>query len=151
MKMATKSQVEKQELEHLTVSQRNRIKQEHESGKTVGQLGRKYGVKRLTVQKVLGATAAFAVAAGIGFVGSTPQAEAVPPGPNTCVSGGGGFIGFGSFRDCDLWADGSFYHEVFGGGPFAFGGSSGRVCDSPRGNPMPPATDWDPNTICPGW
>ncbi|QWY84398.1 hypothetical protein SEA_KNOCKER_56 [Mycobacterium phage Knocker] len=78
-------------------------------------------------------------------------AEAVPPGPNTCVSGGGGFIGFGAFRDCDLWPDGSFWHEVTGGGPFAFGGSSGRVCDSPRGNPMPPPTDSDPTTMCPGW
>ncbi|UOW93396.1 hypothetical protein SEA_LABELLE_71 [Mycobacterium phage Labelle] len=91
---------------------------------------------------------AFGMALGTAFAA---EAGAVPPGPNTCVSGGGGFIGGGSFRDCDLWQDGSFWHEVIGWGPFAHGGSAGRVCDSPRGNPFPPPTDSDPNTKCPGW
>lgn len=92
---------------------------------------------------LLAATAA----ATAGALFSAPTASAIPPGPNTCVSGGGGFIGYGGYRDCDLWPDGSFWHEVTGGGPFAWGGSSGRVCD---GFPVPPATDNDPSTPCPG-
>jgi len=69
-------------------------------------------------------------------------AKAIPPAPYTCISGGGLFA---TFRDCDLWSDGSFYHQVYGGF-IGYGGSEGRVCD---GNPPPP-TDWDPTTPCPG-
>lgn len=90
-----------------------------------------------------------AVVFGMGLSAAyAPEANAIPPGPNSCVSGGGGFIGGGGYEDCDLWPDGSFYHRVYGFGPFAFGGSSGRVCD---GSPIPPATDNDPTTKCPGW
>jgi hypothetical protein len=72
---------------------------------------------------------------------ATP-ADAIPPAPYTCVGGGGPFA---SFRDCDLWPDGSFWHEV-AGGFIGWGSSSGRVCD---GNPPIP-TDMNPNTPCPG-
>ena len=55
------------------------------------------------------------------------------------AAGGGGFIGGGSYEDCDLWADGSFWHRWTGWGPFAHGGGAGRVCDG-----MPPVpTDND--------
>ncbi|AEJ95725.1 hypothetical protein SEA_WALELIANO_50 [Mycobacterium phage Waleliano] len=81
-----------------------------------------------------------------GAVLAPAVAGAIPPGPNTCVGGGGGFIGYGGYEDCDLWADGSFWHRQWGSGPFAFGSSSGRVCDG-----MPPVpTDNDPRTPCPG-
>lgn len=95
--------------------------------------------------KVLAASAASAIMIGAGVFGM-PSAAAVP---GQC--GGGGFIGYGSFCDSDGWSDGSFWHCVGGGGPFAWGSTCNRVCDSPRGNPMPPLTDNDPNTKCPGW
>lgn len=76
---------------------------------------------------------------------SPTQAQAIPPGPNSCVSGGGGFVGGGWYEDCDLWPDGSFWHRWTGWGPFASGGGAGRVCDG-----LPPVpTDNDPNTPCP--
>jgi hypothetical protein len=53
---------------------------------------------------------------------------------------------FATFKDCDLWSDGSFWHEVYGGF-IGYGGSASRVCD---GFPVPPATDSDPSTPCPG-
>ena len=91
---------------------------------------------------VLSAMIAGAMYAGV--TTAAPSAEAIPPGPNSCVSGGGGFIGYGWYRDCDLWPDGSFWHEWGGSGPFAFGGGAGRVCDG-----MPPVpTDSDPRTPC---
>ena len=70
------------------------------------------------------------------------------PGMNC---GGGGFIGWGSYCDSDYWPDGSKLHCVSGGGPFAWGSRCDRVCDSPPGNPLPPITDSDPNTRCPGY
>ena len=71
------------------------------------------------------------------------EAQAIPPGPNQCIMGGGPFA---TFKDCDLWPDGSFWHSEFGGF-IGYGGREGRVCD---GFP-PPFTDNDPNTVCPGW
>lgn len=95
--------------------------------------------------KKLIATALMAAATAGAFV-SAPAAGAIPPGPNSCVGGGGGFIGYGGYEDCDLWPDGSFWHRQWGSGPFAFGSSAGRVCDG-----MPPVpTDNDPSTPCPG-
>jgi hypothetical protein len=73
---------------------------------------------------------------------SMPSANAIPPQPGVCISGGGPFA---TFRDCDLWPDGSFYHQEFGGF-IGYGGREGRVCD---GFP-PPFTDNDPTTMCPG-
>lgn len=90
------------------------------------------------------AIVALTVAAIAGASSSAPVAGAIPPGPNSCVSGGGGFIGFGGYEDCDLWPDGSFWHRWWGGGPFAAGGGAGRVCDG-----LPPVpTDSDPRTPC---
>lgn len=110
----------------------------------------KYRTKEKTMNKaqkyIVGFGASVTVAWGA-LVAGPAVAQAIPPGPNTCVSGGGGFIGYGSYTDCDLWPDGSFWHRVSGGGPFAWGDSSGRVCD---GFPIPPATDNDPTTPCPG-
>ena len=98
---------------------------------------------------------ASAMAVGVvtaGALSSAPVAAATPHPDGSCRVGGGGFIGGGAFRDCDMWPDGSFHHKVSGFGPFAFGDVfSGRVCDSPPGNPMPPVTDNDPATMCPGW
>lgn len=92
-----------------------------------------------------GIAISFSIVAGMFMgVGLADPAQAIPPGPNSCVSGGGGFIGYGWYRDCDLWPDGSFWHEWGGSGPFAFGGGSGRVCDG-----IPPVpTDSDPKTPC---
>ena len=110
----------------------------------------KYRTKEKTMNKaqkgIVGFVGAVTVTWGA-LVAGPAVAQAILPGPNTCVSGGGGFIGYGSYEDCDLWPDGSFWHRVSGGGPFAWGGSSGRVCD---GFPVPPATDNDPKTPCPG-
>jgi hypothetical protein len=89
--------------------------------------------------------AIFGMALGAAF--APAQAQAKPPGPNSCVSGGGGFIGGGSFTDCDLWPDGSFWHTWRAWGPFASGGGAMRVCDN--GTPAPAPTDNDPNTPCP--
>lgn len=97
-----------------------------------------------------GALAASAIALTAAL--TAPTAAAVPWPDGSCRRGGGGFIGYGAFEDCDMWPDGSFHHRVSGAGPFAIGDVFvGRVCDSPRGNPMPPVTDNDPNTKCPGW
>ena len=96
-----------------------------------------------TVRRTLVAALAGGVIAGTGLAWAG-HAEAIPPGPNSCVSGSGGFIGGGGYEDCDLWADGSFWHRWWGWGPFAAGGGSGRVCDG-----LPPVpTDNDPGTPC---
>ena len=101
---------------------------------------RERAVKRTLILAGLGALTA------AGVLTAAPQANAIPPGPYTCVGGGGGFIGGGSYEDCDLWPDGSFWHRWTGYGPFAWGGGAGRVCDG-----MPPVpTDMDPTTPCPG-
>lgn len=94
-------------------------------------------VKRTLILAGLGALTA------AGVLTAAPQANAIPPAPYTCIGGGGPFA---LFRDCDLWPDGSFWHEV-AGGFIGWGSSSGRVCD---GNPPTP-TDMDPTTYCPGW
>lgn len=72
----------------------------------------------------------------------SPRANAIPPQPGVCVSGGWGYA---AYRDCDLWPDGSFWHQEVAGF-IGFGGREGRVCD---GFP-PPFTDNDPTTPCPG-
>lgn len=82
------------------------------------------------------------VCAGLAFVIPTPQANAIPPQPGVCVSGGWAYA---MYEDCDLWPDGSFWHREYGGF-IGFQGRSGRVCD---GMP-PPFTDNDPRTPCPG-
>jgi hypothetical protein len=78
---------------------------------------------------------------GIG-VALAPQANAIPKGPNSCVLVNAPFV---SYKDCDLWPDGSYYHEVLGGYGGLGGGESYRACD---GFPIPPATDNDPRTPC---
>ncbi len=64
-------------------------------------------------------------------------AQAIPPGPNTCVSGGGGFIGYGSYTGSDGYFPGDVDEVVIGGtGYDSHGGhSSGdgvRVILPPR-------------------
>lgn len=71
------------------------------------------------------------------------RAEAIPPQPGVCISGGWAYA---MYEDCDLWPDGSFWHREYGGF-IGFQGRSGRVCD---GMP-PPFTDNNPSTPCPGW